>query len=856
MKRCRMLYLMMASLFLSVQLWAAPDDGGRNPNNPLDQGGETCATAVAITSIPFCDTGTTSGRLNDYPVPCADNSNARDVVYSITPPVTTVLSFSLCGSSYNSALTIWRGCPSSGGVLVCCSDNVCADDACCSGVTLVGNTTYFIVVDGGITANNFGDYILNVVAGTECPSTPCAQDTCQYPNHDVEPNNLCAGGGGVITCGDTLCGVVEPNGHDYYYLDIFGPGCQNVTINVFGNDTPGEFPFGQGLNPSVYIYSTNCVDLLAADGNSGIGNDALLDSVCLRPGLYRVLISGDSIDNNSGPYIVTLNCTPCHCPDTCNYENRDNEAVNNTCGTFNPPFVCGDTLCGEISAVNDVDWYLITVVGPGLVRVKIDVFGDDTPGYYPFGQGLDPMVRLVGVGCSSILGVDTASGIGEDASLEVCVPQGTYNIQVQQEDFTSGPYILATHCEPCDTCPYPNRDLEPINNQCGTINPQLECGSAVCGEIENTSGPDEDWYLIQITECTQFFIDALGDDTPGFYPFGGGLNTALELWTADCQTPLYLDFNSGQGEDAQLTTPCLPAGIYMLRVYGELATEGPYILFIGCESCSCEPPCPIVCPQDAREEGEPCPAVIDTTNGGCDSDPHAFLPFGCDVLYCGTSWANGLNYDTDWYRFILTEPRQVRICMNTEFSSYLNLFAAGPGTDGCESTDLIECAPIYSCEGTQCISACLPPGRYYVSVIPQPGILFSCWQYWLGMVCAPCEPAVCEAPDSLLIHYPDSNGTGNIYEDAVLYWPPVPGADEYRIYRTSNNNSTNIVTPANFIASTTDTFFVHDNILFFGADEIYIYQVVAYCRYDYPPCDQVPTSAIKPVSPDILIPKE
>jgi len=1124
MKRCQSFWILLALACLCLPLWAAQGEESRDPGNPLDQGGETCAQAVAITTIPYCDNGTTAGHVNDYPVPCNTGSAAPDVVYFMTPPTSAVLSFSLCGSAYNSALTIWRGCPSQGGVLVCCSDNVCGDDACCSGVQVQANVTYFIVVDGGLAPNS-GNYTLNVVQGETCPNTACnncpypnldvepnnsctsptttvtcgdticgfmepgandyyifsvpgpgsqnitidvfgndtpgfypfgqglnpsievqtctatfgsdadggvggdarldslclpagtylirvaaqpqtnsgpyivaihctpcqsvcpfpsrdteptndncsanipnitcgdtlcgdlsttadrdwyrlsftqfpcvdvhiavygddtpghfpfgqglnpkvsiyaddcttliAQDSdggtgldalldslclragtynvlvesegapgpyelwvwctgcdcpsCLYPNQDIEPNQVCAGGGGVIACGDTVCGDMEVGSNDYYYFQVPGPGCKNVTIDVFGDDTPGFFPFGLGLNPVVQIISTDCATTYALDGNSGAGEDARIDSLCLPPGNYRMRVGPQPQATNSGPYIIATSCTPCQCPDTCDYPNRDNEGVNNTCGTFNPPTLCGDTLCGELTSPNDnVDWYLLTVVGPGLTRVKLDVFGDDTPGFYPFGLGLDPMVRLVGVGCTSILGVDTASGVGEDASLEICVPQGSYNIQVQAEDFTHGPYILGITCTPCDTCPYPSLDIEPLNDNCGTQNPLIHCNDALCGEITQDHGINDDWYLLQITQCTQLFIDILGDDTPGFYPFGRGLNTAAELWRADCNQMLYQDLNSGAGEDAQLNTPCLEPGFYMLRVFGEGLTEGPYILFIGCESCTCTPPCDVVCPEFGIQEIEPCPAVVDTFNGGCDGD--GFTRLFCGDVHCARSYNLPQRVDSDWYRMLLTESRQVRVCVDSEFDGLLSLYARGPERPDCQSYDLIECMLISQCGGYQCLSVCLPPGIYDVSYRPQNNAaFFECRDYVLAAACSDCQPTRCEAPDSVVIHFPDTIGVGNALEDIVLYWPPVPGVSEYRIYRTSDPVGVFIPSPLTYVATTNDTFFVHEDIIPLGNPvEEYIYYVLGYCRHDFPPCDVVPT-VVMPPAPDIITPRK
>ncbi len=976
-------------MLLSLPLFAANGEAGRNPNDPLDQGGETCATAPAITTIPYCDSGTTLGHVNDYVVPCNTPSVAPDVVYTITPPVTSVLSFSLCGSAYNTALTIWRGCPTAGGQLICCSDNVCGDDACCSGITLLAGVQYFVVVDGGVGGVVAGNYVLNVVQGQSCPETPCqnvcpfesldfepannncgpnapsvtcgdtlcgvisaaadrdwyrfnftqfpcadvhiavygndtpghfpfgqglnpkvsvwtadcttmlAQDddggvgldalldslcipagsynilvessagtgpyelwiwctscqcVCPYPNFDIEPNNICSGGGGVISCGDTVCGYQELGANDYYYFRVLGPGCQNVTIDVFGNDTPGQYPFGQGLNPRVTLYTPGCVGI-AGDANSGVGEDARIDSLCLAPGTYRLHVIAEPQATNFGPYVIATSCTPCQCADTCDYPNRDFEGVNNSCGTFNPPMACGDTLCGELSVNDVVDWYLITVVGPGSIRLKVDVFGNDTPGFYPFGLGLNPRVSVVGVGCTSVLGNDNDGGIGEDSHLEICLSQGTYNIAVTADSLQFGPYILATACAPCDTCPYPDFDVEPLNNSCGTINEILHCNDARCGEIFGTVAPDQDWYVLQLTECRQLFIDVLGNDTPGFYPFGHGLNTAVELWSADCSTMLYQDFNSGVGEDARLNTPCIEPGIYMLRIYGEVGTQGPYIIFVGCEACQCGPPCEVICPTGSTLENEPCPSFVDSTNGGCNTEPQHFLPLQCNQVYCGTGFATPNYVDTDWYRLLVTSPSQVRLCVTSEFDGYLNLYVRGPRPNGCDALDLVDCIYVVGCQGIQCISDCLPRGIYYAEFRPAGFQNVNCWDYTLAAVCSDCQPTVCEAPDSVVISYPDLLDAPNPVTDITLRWPPVPGATEYRIHRV-DNNTVFVPGPGNYVAATSDTFYTHPGVIAFGgADEVWIYYVVAYCAYNHEPCDVVP-AAVRPEEPRIIAPRE
>ena len=51
------------------------------------QGGEDILTATVIPSLPFLDSGTTTGYTDDYDASCPTSSNSPDVVYAYTPAV-------------------------------------------------------------------------------------------------------------------------------------------------------------------------------------------------------------------------------------------------------------------------------------------------------------------------------------------------------------------------------------------------------------------------------------------------------------------------------------------------------------------------------------------------------------------------------------------------------------------------------------------------------------------------------------------------------------------------------------------------------------------------------------------------
>lgn len=960
MKRCPTVLCMLLVLALTSQSRSLELGGERNPNDPLDQGGETCALATVIPSLPYCDSGTTSGHLHDYSANCYAGF-APDVVYSYTPTANGVFSFSLCGSSYNTAMAIWNGCPGQGGVLVRCSDNTCDNDACCSGVTLQGGVQYFIIVDGGVIAPNSGAYVLHATTDQQCPQSTC-EELCPYPSRDVEPNQTCSTPQTTVTCGDTICGFMEQSSNDYFVFVVPGPGPQMLTIDVFGNDTPGLYPFGGGLNPSVEVQT--CVATFANDDNSGVGNDARLDSLCMDPGTYLIRIAAGQPQVTFGPYILAIACTPCGCP----YSSRDFEAVNNECATFNPPVTCGDTLCGQLSLADGVDWYLLTVPGPDTVRCRVDILADDTPGYFPFGQGLNPFFRIYGNDCQDFLIGDSDSGVGDDAMAEICLAPGTHNIGIASDDGSEGSYLLIVSCGSCNVCPYPSRDVEALNNGCSTVNPPVACGDTLCGELSQgdfedwylltvpgpdsalvrfdvfanstpgffpygqgldpninvflntcdlgygggdnagvgndsyfaiclapgtyniqiasndfTEGPyvlavtcdscsacpypnfdaepqnnfcgtfnrflecrdlycgsigyptDQDWYVLQIDTCLALQIIAYGNGTPNQHPFGQGLNPAVEIWSQDCETLIARDLNSGIDDDAQLKTICLDPGVYNLVVYGETRAPGPYVIDVFCFACECTPACDVVCPPSARLEGEPCPVFLDTTNGGCDTQSNIQL-LSCNDEVCGTSSSILPYSDSDWYRLTVEDPTGVRICLDAEFNATIRVFASDSAHSPCVHLELIQCEYVAKCAGPTCPIVCLPPGQFYVVVHAEGPELFNCQDYYLSTACTDCIPLECPAPDSVVIHYPDTLGIGNDLEDIALYWTPVPGAYEYRIFRTSNPNGTFFPTPTTYVATTTDTFFVHEDVVFFNVNEEYIYYIVARCSYNPDPC--------------------
>jgi hypothetical protein len=153
----------------------SPQAYPENIPNPIRQGGETIETAFPIPSLPFSDTGTTAGYLDDYDEACPHGGNvAPDVVYRLDSAAPLSIEIDLCGSNYDTKVyiydTAWH--------LIACNDDYYMDEPCGVYVSRIeqaalGAGTYYIVVDGYGQA--YGSYDVLVQEYVECV-IPCPAD--------------------------------------------------------------------------------------------------------------------------------------------------------------------------------------------------------------------------------------------------------------------------------------------------------------------------------------------------------------------------------------------------------------------------------------------------------------------------------------------------------------------------------------------------------------------------------------------------------------------------------------------------------------------------------------------------------
>jgi hypothetical protein len=184
----------------------------------VQEGGETCASATAISSLPYTATGYTCDNVDDYEesgvFSCPYTSTSPDVVYSYTPSVDTIINIDMYGSSYDTKIWVYEdNCQSAN--LVACNDDYYPDYvSAIFGLPVSSGHTYYIVVDG--YGGDCGDYLINVSyyvpCNVVCPPNgiPEGEPNC-YDDYVDNYNAGCNVGPPYnfqnVNCGDTICGT-------------------------------------------------------------------------------------------------------------------------------------------------------------------------------------------------------------------------------------------------------------------------------------------------------------------------------------------------------------------------------------------------------------------------------------------------------------------------------------------------------------------------------------------------------------------------------------------------------------------------------------------------------------------------
>jgi hypothetical protein len=273
----------MASTITGTSLGVKPaGDYTYTPPAEPRQGGDTIASATVIGSLPYSDSGTTVGYVNNYDEVCPyTGSLSPDVVYSYYASANGCINVDLCYSTYDTKVYVYENAQ---GNLIACNDDFYFALPCYTysskveNVLLTAGNTYYIVVDGYGSAS--GNYAMDVTVCTppepfDCPAgalqenEPACQDGytdnwnggCNStPTVWQAVNGQAAGC--AIMCGWS-CTYIAPSGYSSRDTDWFNSVGTGATVTV---TSVAEFPL-----QSILIYGTNCSNLQYVIATSGAG---------------------------------------------------------------------------------------------------------------------------------------------------------------------------------------------------------------------------------------------------------------------------------------------------------------------------------------------------------------------------------------------------------------------------------------------------------------------------------------------------------------------------------------------------------------------------------------------------------
>ncbi|MCB0571620.1 MAG: HYR domain-containing protein [Phaeodactylibacter sp.] len=285
---------------------------------PVGPVNDLCSNALPIACGATVN-GTTAGATFDDAGTCGVSNTAPGVWYYFTSPTSGSTTVSLCGSSYDTKISVFSG---SCGSLVCVGGN---DDFCSLQSQLsfsaTAGTTYYVLVHGFGSSN--GAFSLNL----SCPTDPCANDT-QAP---------------TISCpGSITPAVLDPNNctnalPDYRPYASASDNCdlnlaltqspvpgtiitgvQTVTVSVIATDDAGNSNSCTYMVPHVDVTAPTAVCrtgavILPPSGTYTLGNADVLNLAMTHDncgGITVLSISPSTVDvndvGNTIPVVVSI----------------------------------------------------------------------------------------------------------------------------------------------------------------------------------------------------------------------------------------------------------------------------------------------------------------------------------------------------------------------------------------------------------------------------------------------------------------------------------------------------------------------------------------------------------------------
>jgi hypothetical protein len=172
----------------------------------------------------------------------------------------------------------------------------------------------------------------------------------------------------------------------------------------------------------------------------------------------------------------------------------------------------------------------------------------------------------------------------------------------------------------------------------------------------------------------------------------------------------------------------------------------------------------IVCAGTPENEPD-CGLPVDTTNGGCNSDPPVFGSITCDETICGTAAFDGVLRDTDWYAF--TVPPGGGVYTLTVTTEFLGLIGFINTNDCATASSLVPLAQPGPGQ-TVSVSRCFAEGTWWAFVAPEFAQVETCGvAYSVTLTCdGPCPVGACCFFDGSCTQeiQPDCEAAGGEYQ--------------------------------------------------------------------------------------------
>ena len=235
---------------------------------------DDCAAAI-IVCPEYTYYGSTAGATCDGASQCTTSDNTPDVWYYYEPFGSGILTISLCGSFYDTVVSVHTGCPGTAENEIGCNDDHCLQQSYLQ-VPVSNGQSYWIRVSGA--NGSTGDFQL-VLAGPDCAyDADCNDngvlDECEPDcNHNGRPDDCDIADG--ISQDDDGNGIPDE-------CQILGDLNCDQSVNAFDID-----PFALALSdPDGYATAFPECDRMNAD----INGDGALNSFDIDP--FVVLLTG------------------------------------------------------------------------------------------------------------------------------------------------------------------------------------------------------------------------------------------------------------------------------------------------------------------------------------------------------------------------------------------------------------------------------------------------------------------------------------------------------------------------------------------------------------------------------------